>query len=398
MKPAYIKIAAGLISALALTHCGGARQDELATAGTLSAQESQQVQQGHVYAGAQFFRDPDYAKRMDVSREKNPALAARIDAIKSRVGTAVWVDKTYHLFRVDEVLAETRRQQQASGQPVVATFVVYNLPDRDCSAGASAGELTLKDRGMERYKAEYIDQFAKKFAEYSDVRIAIVLEPDSLPNIVTNRGAGNCTPEVLQGYREGVVYAIQHLAMPHVAIYLDVAHSGWLGWEGNRTGIAQVFREVLDAAGGEQLIRGFATNISNYTPIVEPDPSEERRKSPYYGNNPAMDELTYVSLLSSSLGAVGITRKNFIIDTGRNGNPRARSNWGSWCNVANAKVGELPAVDPMPIIPIGSAHLDAYMWIKPPGESDGSCGGGDSMEGAPPAGMWFHEHFQSMIQ
>ena len=388
-------IAMGIFCTLALSCCGNAHPENFNALWDLSADQRQM--QESLFAGAQLFQDPDYAKRMDISRANDPSLSVRIDAFKARGGTGVWITQVAHLFRVDEVLARSRSQQSAAGQPVIASFVVYNLPDRDCAAGASAGELTLKERGMERYKSEFIDVLAQKFHDYPDVRIAIVLEPDSLPNAVTNRGSGRCTDEVLQGYRTGVVYAIKRLASAHVALYLDAAHSGWMGWDANRSGLAKVFREVLDAAGGEGMVRGFATNVSNYTPLVEPDPSDQRRQSPYYSSNPAMDELSYVRLLAASLEGVGITRHNFIIDTGRNGNPRARTNWGSWCNVAKAKIGALPTVDPAPALPIAPAHLDAYMWIKPPGESDGSCSGGDSMENAPGAGMWFHEHFKAMI-
>ena len=387
-----IRLVCAMGCALATVHCG----DNHFRGAQLKDPLQQQSAGASLFRDAALFRDPDYAERMDVSRAQEPVLASRIDGIKERGGTAVWITRVAHLWRVDQVLGAAR-QQSAGGRPVIATFVVYNLPDRDCAAGASAGEFTLRDRGMARYQGEFIDVLAQKFAAYSDVRIAIIMEPDSLPNFVTNRGVSNCSDEVLQGYRTGVVYAIRRLALPNVSVYLDVAHAGWLGWDNNRNDIAKVLRDVLDQAGGEEMIRGFATNVANYTPLVEPDPSPERRQSPYYGNNPAMDELSYIRLLAASLESVGITRHNFIIDTGRNGNPRARMSWGSWCNVAAAKLGAAPTADPAPAMQIAPANLDAYLWIKPPGESDGACSGGDSMPGSPQAGLWFHEHFKAMI-
>ena len=55
-------------------------------------------------------------------------------------------------------------------------------------------------------------------------------------------------------------------------------------------------------------------------------------------------------------------------DTSRNGRGGIRHEWGAWCNVRGAGLGQRPVATPMP-------GLDAYVWIKPPGESDGLCGG-----------------------
>ncbi|WP_035702796.1 glycoside hydrolase family 6 protein, partial [Glycomyces tenuis] len=38
---------------------------------------------------------------------------------------------------------------------------------------------------------------------------------------------------------------------------------------------------------------------------------------------------------------------------------------GNWCNQAGAGLGERPQASP-------EAWIDAYVWIKPPGESDGA--------------------------
>jgi cellulose 1,4-beta-cellobiosidase len=41
-------------------------------------------------------------------------------------------------------LAAIRKlNQQNPSQPTAAQFVVYNFPDRDCSASSSAGELSV---------------------------------------------------------------------------------------------------------------------------------------------------------------------------------------------------------------------------------------------------------------
>jgi cellulose 1,4-beta-cellobiosidase len=323
--------------------------------------------------------------------------------MSSQGGTGVWLVRRDLVPVAEAALSQARIQGAASGKPIVTTFVVYNLPDRDCAANASAGELVLDQDGLQRYKSEFVDKIAEIFLKYPEQRISVVLEPDSLPNLVTNQGVRRCNERVFQGYRDGVAYALQKLSLPNVAIYLDAGHAGWLGWDNNRRQMAQIFREVLEKAGGTQLIRGFATNVSNYTPLVEPDKSIENQSSPYFGWNPAMDELTYVSLLRRDLESQGLSGKSFLIDTGRNGNPRARKVWGNWCNVANASLGTPPTVKP-------AEGIDAYVWIKPPGESDGSavresaqqpkdpsCASPDSLPDAPLAGELFLEHLVRLV-
>jgi cellulose 1,4-beta-cellobiosidase len=152
---------------------------------------------------------------------------------------------------------------------------------------------------------------------------------------------------------------------------------------------------VLDLAGGAQKIRGFVTNISNYNTVASQD---GKKLGP---SNPCPDELTYAKKLDEAFSAVGITGKKMVIDTSRNGRP-TRSTWSSWCNVKAAGLGPRPQASPDPI-------LDAYFWVKPPGESDGgsnanspgfdpSCQSGDSMENAPKAGEWFQSYFIELVR
>ncbi len=129
--------------------------------------------------------------------------------------------------------------------------MVYNLPGRDCAAKASSGELTLENGGEERYKTEFIDKIAAEFAKYPKQRIVVFLEPDSLPNLVTNLTQKPCAA-VEQVYKKSIAYAIQKLNMPNVSIYMDIGHAGWLGWEGNRQKAAALYKDVLDAGGGSR--------------------------------------------------------------------------------------------------------------------------------------------------
>src|SRR5207249_156713 len=77
------------------------------------------------------------------------------------------------------------------------------------------------------------------------------------------------------------------------------------------------------------------------------------------------DELGYIQDLAKGLPTVGITGKAFVIDTGRDGVPNVRTSPGNWCNIKGAGLGERPQSSPEP-------NIDAYLWIKVPGESDGA--------------------------
>jgi cellulose 1,4-beta-cellobiosidase len=49
---------------------------------------------------------------------------------------------------IDEALVIQKNSQRAQ----IVELVVYNLPDRDCSAKASDGELKIADDGLNKYK------------------------------------------------------------------------------------------------------------------------------------------------------------------------------------------------------------------------------------------------------
>jgi cellulose 1,4-beta-cellobiosidase len=273
--------------------------------------------------------------------------------------------------------------------------VVYDLPNRDCSAKASAGELKMSENGLHRYKTEFIDPIVAILKKYPDQPIVILLEPDSLPNLATNMNIPACQ-EARTGYIEGVAYAIKALNLPNVSIYLDIAHSGWLGWDGNREKAAKIYKQTLKLAGGVDMIRGFATNTSNFTHL------SNRDGAVLEPTNPCPNELTYIKKMAVTLSDHGIKNKGFIIDTARNGKGGIRRVWGHWCNIKGAGLGERPQASPAPFV-------DAYYWMKPPGESDGvadptqprydpECGSNESAKGAPQAGQWFESYFLDLVR
>jgi cellulose 1,4-beta-cellobiosidase len=77
--------------------------------------------------------------------------------------------------------------------------------------------------------------------KYPMTAIALIIEPDSLPNLVTNANLQTCKDSAA-GYREGVAYALKQLNLPNVAMYIDAGHGGWLGWNDNLSRSPQPFQ------------------------------------------------------------------------------------------------------------------------------------------------------------
>ena len=88
------------------------------------------------------------------------------------------------------------------------------------------------------------------------------------------------------------------------------------------------------------------------------------------------DEIAYGETISGLINGA-----HYVIDTSRNGNGPAPDSPLNWCNPAGRALGAAPTAA------TGGAHADAYLWIKRPGESDGTCDKGD-----PPAGTFVNQY------
>ena len=348
---------------------------------------------GNPFKGVRFFLNPEFKALVDATAAKYPDEAATIRKVANYpVGT--WLSDIKAIDNLKGWLDEAKKQQDASGIPTMSVIVVYDLPNRDCSAESSAGELKVEENGEARYRTEFIDPITAQFKVHADQPIAVILEPDSLGNMATNMALPKCQ-QAKSVYKNGIVYAIKSFHLSNVSVYLDATHAGWLGWDDNRAKIAKVFKTVLNEAGGPHMIRGFATNTSNYTHL------SNRDGAALEPTNPCPNELAYVKTLGQTLAMYGFKNHGFIVDTGRNGKGGIRSKWGNWCNIHGAGLGERPRADPVP-------GVDAYYWVKTPGESDGSsdpngprfdemCAGPDAAKDAPQAGQWFESYFMDLI-
>ena len=106
------------------------------------------------------------------------------------------------------------------------------------------------------------------------------------------------------------------------------------------------------------------------------------------------------------MGAHGINGMNYITDTSRNGVTNERQDCANWCNIKNSSLGRLPTTD---VSDLGLSILDALVWIKTPGESDGTsdstaqrfdahCASQDSFIPSPEAGEWSADFFVDLCK
>nr|CDF76449.1 glycoside hydrolase 6 [Malbranchea cinnamomea] len=359
-----------------------------------------QANSSNPFAGHTIYPNPYYSNEIDefaipALQETDPALVEKAALVKE-VGTFFWIDVVAKVPDIGPYL-QGIQEANAAGQnpPYIGAIVVYDLPNRDCAAAASNGEFSLEDGGEEKYRG-YIDGIREQIEKYPDVRVALVIEPDSLANMVTNLNVPKCA-ESEQAYRDGVAYALKQLDLPNVWTYIDAGHSGWLGWPANIEPAAEIFVEVWNAAGRPKSTRGFATNVSNYNGY------SLSTAPPYTEPNPNFDEVRYINAFRPLLEARGFPAY-FIVDQGRSGvQPTAQIEQGHWCNVIDTGFGTRPTTD------TGNEYVDSIVWVKPGGESDGTsdtsaerydyhCGLEDALKPAPEAGQWFQAYFEQLLR
>lgn len=242
---------------------------------------------------------------------------------------AVWLGDWFTQAQLTKVVNAALANAAASSR--TATFVTYAIPDRDCG-GYSSGGLTAKT-----YLA-WNQTIANALKGH---RAAVLVEPDSLAMI------SNC-PDVASARLPLVKSAVSALASAGVATYLDAGNSHWVD--------PATMASRLNAAGIAQA-RGFFTNVANYYPLT--------------------DETTYADKVSALTGG-----SHYVVDVSRNG-----QGWkGTWCNPTGAGLGANP------VVATGRTKLDATLWVKTPGASDGTCNGG------PTAGTWWQSYALALVK
>eukprot|EP00833_Pecoramyces_ruminatium_P018779 jgi/Orpsp1_1/1192811/evm.model.d7180000096050.1 len=293
-----------------------------------------------------------------IAQMSDSSLIAKAEKMKT-YSNAIWLDTIKNMNEWLEKNLKGALSQQTGSKKVLTVFVVYDLPGRDCHALASNGELLANDSDMERYKSEYIDVIEKHLKTYKSQPVVLIVEPDSLANLVTNLDSTPACRDSEKYYTDGHAYLIQKFGvLPHVAMYLDIGHAFWLGWDDNREKAGKVYAKVI-SSGKPGKVRGFTDNVANYTPWEDPTLS----RGPETEWNPCPDEKRYLEAMHKDFKAAGIESVYFVCDTSRNGKKVDRKHPGEWCNQTGVGVGARPQANPVS----GMDYLDAFYWIKPLG-------------------------------
>ncbi|HEX9336119.1 MAG TPA: glycoside hydrolase family 6 protein, partial [Pseudonocardiaceae bacterium] len=279
----------------------------------------------------------------------------------------------------------------AARQRAIPTIVAYDIPGRDCAQFSAGGALDEAS-----YDA-WIDGVAAGIGQRSAI---VILEPDALGLLPSSCGLPTTVYPFTDTQRYAELnHAVTALAADrNVSLYLDGTHSAWQS-------VGTISQRLITA--GVQRAAGVFVNVSNYQPTPElvdygtwisecvaivTDPA-----NPLF-NNPDACASQYFPATQSDFSTWDLTTQwyaqhlltskpteHFVIDTSRNGTgPNAMTTFaaapfnqsasvisklaaGSWCNPPDSGLGLRPTTR------TGTPLLDAYLWVKTPGQSDGHC-------------------------
>jgi endoglucanase len=339
-------------------------------------------------------------------RKAHDNANAKLIAAMTDVPSAVWLTQG--------TPAEVTKQVQdvikkSTGHHAVPVLVAYNIPGRDCGLYSAGGAQTT-----EAYAA-WIDGVAQGIG---NAKVVVILEPDGLASM-------DClSPEHAADRLAQFNAAVDRLEQqPNAAVYLDAGNSHWQA-------VGTIAKRLVDAGVGRS--QGFFLNVSNYNPtdaethygtwvsecIAFGQDTEEGGwrlghydwcASQYYSPNGPVnpdDTSTWHFTDEWYAGNMGtaVPTTHFVVDTSRNGQgvwtPTASyPDAQTWCNPPGRGAGLRPTAT------TGVPLVDAYLWVKIPGESDGQCtrgtaGPNDPAWGFtdPPAGTWFPEAALQLAQ
>ncbi|WP_274562118.1 glycoside hydrolase family 6 protein [Streptomyces spiramyceticus] len=231
-------------------------------------------------------------------------------------------------------IRRARAGARAAGRTMVLT--AYNIPYRDCGQHSAGGA-----RDARAYRS-WIGAFADNIA---DNKAVVILEPDAVAHIIDGCTRADHHAERYRLLSEAVDRLKRN---PNTKVYLDAGNPAWI--RNPMDLVVPLYKAGLERADG------FALNVSNFQP----------------------DAITraYGAKISK-----GTKNKHFVIDTSRNGDgPLPGDRAQAWCNPPGRSLGLAPTDR------TGDPLVDAYLWVKRPGESDGPCRGG------PAAGAWWPDY------
>jgi len=301
------------------------------TTATVTPKTIRSATPGTVYKGGLYVETWGAAATAAKSlRAKGQVAEARAAETIAAQSVAIWLSSYYS--DTELVALINRNLVAAERLGTTPVFVTYNIPNRDCGGHSAGGA------GSD---AEYLRWNALVASTLKGHRAVVLVEPDSLGHLST-------CPELAPTREATLKSAVATLSAVGIPSYLDGGNSNWVK--------APVMAQRLRAAGVNQA-RGFFTNVANY----RSEPQERK--------------------YAEELSALSGPDVHYVVDIGRNG-----QGWkGTWCNAPGAGLGRTPRVA------LNGNRIDAFLWVKTPGASDGPCNGG------PGAGKWFASYAVSLV-
>ncbi len=291
-------------------------------------------------ADLELFVDPDSHPAAQARQLRESGRSAEADALEPLASRPIarWFTGAQ---QGDPYVQAQQLAAAAEAQGAAAVVTVYDLPGRDCGQFSSGGAPD---------DAAYVDYVGSLAAGLGDAPAVVVLEPDAVPHALQGCGDAQRTMRLLRS-------AVDMLSrQAGVRVYLDAGNASWVD-DLPRLGAA-LRDSGLDEADG------FALNVANF---------ETTEDSTAYGRR-----------LSNEVGGA-----RFVIDTSRNGaGPPSAAADGAhpWCNPPGRRLGQAPTTRP------GLPGVDALLWVKSPGDSDGTCGAAPA-----PAGQWSPELARELL-
>jgi endoglucanase len=283
------------------------------------------------------YADPDSLARHQLAAYEAEGRTDLADALRplAQAPTATWFTGDPPRARAE---ALTTAAQAAGELPVL---VAYAVPGRDCGSHSAGGSPDADS---------YLSWIGELAAGIGDRPAVVVLEPDAVAFSVT--GCEGVDPAARHDLLRR---AVDRLAGAGTRVYLDAGHSGWVQ-------DLPALAAALQASGLDRAA-GFSVNVANF--------------------RTTRDSVDYGRKLSALTGGA-----HFVVDTSRNGSgPVPDDGSGTtWCNPAGRTIGERPTTL------TGEELVDAWLWVKRPGESDGSC-----RPGEPAAGDWWPEYALALV-
>ncbi|PZE81325.1 hypothetical protein DEI91_13045 [Curtobacterium sp. MCBD17_032] len=255
------------------------------------------------------------------------ATAGRLAEIADQP-LATWLTDPSVPATVDTVRSVLAAARSQQATPV---FVLYAIPDRDCGHWSRGGTA----------EQDYLPWVRAVVRALAGSHAVVLVEPDSIVQIAVCDRLRDTRLPLLRA-------AVRALTGHGLTVYLD-------GGNENRVPVDTMAGWLRRA--GVDRVQGFATNVSNFYRVDQ--------------------ERAYADELADAVGG----DPHFVIDVSRNG-----QGWrGDWCNPDGAGLGQAPHVTR------GTTRLDALLWVKTPGLSDGACNGG------PAAGEWWESYALALV-